>query len=159
MNFRNKFAPLFSSLFCYRRLWQACTIVFLAGHLSLQVSLMTLQLLVAQSVFGYMSVYQNRSLRILEYVNEWSLVICAYHYYCFTDFVDDPILRSKIGYSLIAVTTFILGLNSFVMVFTACKNLHHTCKRCRHQKKVKKRLKELEAIKKLKLKLKAEQQA
>ncbi len=60
LNFRNRFSPVFISLFCYRRLFQALLIVFVAQYPSLQVQSMTLQLIMVVMIFGHISAYRTR---------------------------------------------------------------------------------------------------
>ena len=52
----------------------------------------------------------------MEYFNEITMLLCFDHLYLFTDFVDDPIMRFYIGYSLISLTLLNFCFNIFVAV-------------------------------------------
>jgi hypothetical protein len=43
-------------------------------------------------------------------------MICCYHLFTFTEFVDDPEKRYQIGYSLIAFTALNISVNIFMMI-------------------------------------------
>ncbi len=133
LNFRNRFSPVFISLFCYRRLFQALLIVFVAQYPSLQVQSMTLQLIMVVMIFGHISAHRTRKNRLMEYFNECVLVLCVYHYFCFTAFVPDAEARFFIGYSLIAVTAFNIAVNVIVMQTVTVQSCIFRCKRMRHR--------------------------
>jgi len=44
------------------------------------------------------------------------ILVCVYHIYLFTDFVDDPELRYQIGYSLIICASFLIAVNLSMMI-------------------------------------------
>lgn len=45
--------------------------------------------------------------RVMEYFNECCVLLCAYHYFLFTDFVPDAAMRYEVGNFLL----FFTGLN------------------------------------------------
>ena len=55
-------------------------------------------------IFGYISAKRLPRDRRMEYFNEVTIMMCVYHLFFFTDFVDDPIARYQLGFSLIGVT-------------------------------------------------------
>lgn len=55
--------------------------------------------------------------RRLEYFNEATIMICVYHLYVFTDFVDNPVTRYQVGYSLIGTACFNVLVNVSVLVY------------------------------------------
>ena len=57
-------------------------------------------------IYGYSDVHLLALDRRLEYFNDSSIILCVYHCFLFTDFVDDPIARYQIGYSFIATVLF-----------------------------------------------------
>lgn len=67
-------------------------------------------------LFGHSNVHHLPSDRRLEYFNEWSILICQYHFICFTAFVSDANIKFSVGYSLIAVVTFNFFVNVFFML-------------------------------------------
>jgi hypothetical protein len=92
-------------------------IVFLPAYPYAQVQLITLSCVFVVIFFGYSNVYQTSRNSILEFFNEATILLCCYHMFCFTDFVDDPTVRYKIGFSLIFFTTINLAVNVSVMGF------------------------------------------
>lgn len=54
--------------------------------------------------------------RRLEYMNEFIILVCLYHYYIFTDFCDDPLTRYNIGFSLIGTAYACIAVNLIVML-------------------------------------------
>jgi hypothetical protein len=122
-NYRQKISSIFISIFCYRRLIMSLLIVFLPSYPYAQAQLMTLSCAVVIILYGYSNVYQTPKMRKLEFFNEATILLCCYHIFCFTDFVDDPTMRYKIGFSLIAFTTLNLSINVFIMLFETIKSL------------------------------------
>jgi hypothetical protein len=68
-------------------------------------------------MFGHSNVYLMLRNRVLEFFNEAIILICCYHTFCFTDFVDDPIMRYNVGFSLIVLTSINVGVNISVMIY------------------------------------------
>jgi hypothetical protein len=89
---------------------------------------MTLSCVFVVITFGYSNVYLMFRNRVLEFFNEAIILVCCYHIFCFTDFVDDPIMRYKIGYSLIVLTIINLAVNIIVMLYETLKNLYRKYK-------------------------------
>jgi hypothetical protein len=148
LNWRYKWSSMFIFIFCYRRLILSLLIVFLPTYPSAQVQLITLTNVFAIIIFTWSNVYQTSKKTILEFFNEAIILICCYHMFCFTDFVDNPTIRFNIGYSLITFTTLNLGINVFVMIIETFKNLFRKCKICKiccqkcHNRKRLKKMKE-----------------
>lgn len=67
--------------------------------------------------------------RQLEFFNEASILLCVYHLYLFTDFVDNPIIRYKVGYSFIGCTCANIMVNVFVLMKVTVESLFFSCKR------------------------------
>ena len=132
-NYRKKISSIFISIFCYRRLVMSLLIVFLPLYPYAQVQLMTLSCVFVIILYGYSNVYQMPKMRKLEFFNEATILICCYHVFCFTDFVDDPTIRYDIGFSLIAFTTLNLGINIFVMLLETFKSVKRFYKVLRHK--------------------------
>jgi hypothetical protein len=61
--------------------------------------------------------------RRLEFFNEATILICCYHTFLFTDFVDDPIMRYSMGYSLIGFTVLNIAVNICLMMMETGKSL------------------------------------
>jgi hypothetical protein len=98
-------------------------IVFCSSYPFLQVQLITQSCVFVVIFYGYSNVYLMFKNRILEFFNEATILLCCYHMFCYTDYVEDPIMRYKIGFSLILFTTLNLGINVMIMVVETLKSL------------------------------------
>jgi hypothetical protein len=98
-------------------------IVFLPAYPYAQVQLITLSCVFVVIFFGYSNVYKTSKNSLLEFFNEATILVCCYHMSCFTDFVDDPKIRYKIGGSLIVFTMINLAINVSVMGFETLKSI------------------------------------
>jgi len=79
--------------------------------------------MLAVIVFGYISAKRLPRDRRMEYFNEVTIMMCVYHLFVFTDFVDDPITRNYAGYSLIGVTCLNIVGNIGVLLSVTLKML------------------------------------
>jgi hypothetical protein len=70
-------------------------------------------------------------------------MLCAYHYFLFTDFVDSPEHRYSLGYSLIATTGLNIGVNFIILLFGSLLNLMKVYKTLNHRYRVKQHIKKL----------------
>jgi hypothetical protein len=55
----------------------------------------------------------------LETFNEICILIGTYHLLAFTDFVDDPQLKYRMGWSLIIISLLNIGVNVTIIVWSA----------------------------------------
>ena len=78
---------------------------------------------------NFSDVYREPKTRRIEQFNEWTIMLCAYHYFGFSDFVDDPEVRYYVGYSLILVTIVNLVVNITIMLLETSARLWLYCKR------------------------------
>ena len=62
-------------------------------------------------------------MNIMEIINELSILVAAYHLIAFNDFVEDPELQYKVGWSIIAVTVLNVLVNMGVMVWASYKEV------------------------------------
>jgi len=71
-------------------------------------------------------------------INEFFMILCLYHFICFTDLVPKPEDRKYIGYSL----NIVLGISLFINIaFSAVKIYRNTvfqCKKIKYLRKKKK---------------------
>ena len=132
-NYRCRWSPIFISIFCYRRLILSLLTVLLPYYPYAQVQLITLSCIFVVIFYGYSNVYKTTKNTIVEFFNETTLLFCCYHMFCFTDFVDDPTVRYKIGFSLIFFTTVNLGINVLIMFVETIHNLY-SCGKVKYQK-------------------------
>ncbi len=141
-NWRNKWSSIFICIFCYRRLILSLLIVFLPSYPYAQIQIMTYSCVCVVIFYGHSNVYRMKKQTILEFFNETTIMLCCYHMFCLTDFVDDPKMRYYTGYSLIAFTSLNLIINTLVMFIETVKNLFRKSKifrrRCRDKKHIKK---------------------
>ena len=63
--------------------------------------------------------FKNPVLNRLEIFNELCIMAAAYHLFVFTDYVDDPDMQYKVGWSMIGVTAFNIVVNMIVMGFAS----------------------------------------
>lgn len=59
----------------------------------------------------------------LETFNEICILIGTYHLLAFTDFVDDPLLKYKMGWSLIIISLFNIAVNVGIIIWSALVTL------------------------------------
>ena len=71
---------------------------------------MTFMCIIVVISFGYSLPFRLPFDRRIEYFNEITIVLCCYHLFLFTDFVDDAEIRYYIGYSIMSFAC----LNIFV---------------------------------------------
>ncbi len=71
-----------------------------------------------------------------KFFNEATILMSCYHMFCFTDFVDDPTMRYKIGLSLICFTSLNLLVNCSVMVVETFFKLYRFCKVYYHKYRI-----------------------
>ena len=83
--------------------------------------------------FGYSNVYKMKKMRRLEFFNEVSIMLCIYHSFLFTDYVDDPLIRYTVGYSLICTTFLNLGGNLVIMIIGTLQNFFGLFKRMKRK--------------------------
>jgi hypothetical protein len=88
--------------------------------------------------------------RVLEFFNEAIILLCCYHTFCFTDFVDDPIIRYNVGFSLIVLTSINVGVNIIVMMLETLKKLFRIFKVLRQKYEKWKILRKIKQIQKKK---------
>ena len=79
--------------------------------------------MLAVIIFGYISAYRLPRDRRIEYFNEITIMMCVYHLFVFTDFVDDPVIRYYVGFSLIGVTCLNIVGNVGVLLSVTLKML------------------------------------
>jgi hypothetical protein len=132
LNFRDKNAANYFVIFCYRRLFLVALIVFLQDYPYAQIQLMCLSCSYVVISVGHSNIYRLPSDLRLEYFNECTIMICVYHYICFTLFVDDPIVRYYVGYSLIGVTCFNLVVNVLLIVIHTLKGIRKATRAWRY---------------------------
>ena len=64
-------------------------------------------------------------------------MLCAYHYFLFTDFVESPEQRYSMGYSLIATTGLNIGVNFIILLLGSLLNFMKLYKTLQRKYRVK----------------------
>ena len=82
---------------------------------------MTLGCVAVIVLFGYSNVYFLPSDRRLEFFNEFTILMCLYNCYLFTDFVPRPEERYTMGYCMIVCTVFNFTVNATFMILAILK--------------------------------------
>lgn len=106
--------------------------------------------MLAVIIFGYISAYRVPRDRRIEYFNEITIMMCVYHFFVFTDFVDDPVTRYYVGFSLIGVSCLNIIGNVSVMLWVTCKLLVFRVKKYGYTMRNKKVMKKIEKERKIK---------
>jgi len=100
-------------------------------------------------IFGYISAYRLPRDRRIEYFNEITIMMCVYHLFLFTDYVDDPVNRYYVGFSLIGVSCLNIIGNLSVMIWIPCKLLVFRVKKYVYTLRNKKVMKKIEMERKI----------
>ena len=66
---------------------------------------------------GYFKPFYTKNQNLLEIGNEICILLVSYHLFLFTDFINDPQFEYNIGWSIIALTTLNIIINSLIVVF------------------------------------------
>jgi hypothetical protein len=66
-------------------------------------------------------------LNTMEVINECFIIMAAYHLFLFTEFVPDPIIQYKFGWSIILVTIINIVINMGVMIGTSIRRIKLSC--------------------------------
>lgn len=133
LSFRRRSAPNLVSIFCYQRLMLVLLIIFASnyGYAQIQLQCFTNQFFVI--AVGTFTPFRTAVYRRMEYMNQVSIMICTYHYFCMTDFVPDPETRYTVGTWLIIASCLNIVINLAVLVCTTSlslfRKLRLNCKR------------------------------
>lgn len=124
LSWRRHSSSFFIAIFCYRRLLSALFVVLLAEFPWAQVAL---TVYVNQTVIisvGLSSPFRYRSEEFLELLNEANIMLCAYHLFLFTDFLDDAYVRTQVGMSMNFFTLLNIVINLGLVVFCTIREAH-----------------------------------
>jgi hypothetical protein len=66
--------------------------------------------------------------RRLEYFTEATIMLCMHHCFLLSDFVDDPVMRYNIGYSLIESVCINLLVNLLWLLYNTLSKVIHKFK-------------------------------
>jgi hypothetical protein len=81
---------------------------------------MTFKCILVVIAFGYSLPYNLPRDRLIEYFNEAAILLCVYHEFLFTDFLDNADTRYLIGYSLIVLTCLNILGNFGLLMYVTC---------------------------------------
>ena len=122
--------------------WQiAFILIFLTRRLVFAVSILWLQeylLLHFCILYGFSSIscfylltfwpFKKAFDTIIEVFNEVCGILLIYHLMCFTDFVYDPMIRYKLGYTYVAVAVSNIAVHVFLILVTNINTLKKPAK-------------------------------
>jgi hypothetical protein len=93
--------------------------------------------------------FLKRQDNLIEFSNEYWTVLLCFHIFCFTDWVPYPDIQYRVGFSMVAVTLWIMAFNLQIMVHSSCRGLSRKCKGIRMTNRYKSEMKRLEQVKKI----------
>ena len=77
--------------------------------------------------------FENPILNRLEVFNEVCIMAASYHLFVFTEYVDDPIMQYKVGWSIIGVTAFNIMVNMGVMLYASFLKVKLAIRKLKHK--------------------------
>lgn len=114
---------MFSRYFFVRRLLISVTLVFLnylpLMQLCLQISFSMFNLCYMLRVWPY----EQKLLNVLEIINEVCYYFIAVLFFGFSDLIDDPELKFRLGWPVIGIILFQIGANMCIIVSISIKNM------------------------------------
>ena len=105
------FSLNFSFIFVVRRLFFSILWVNLVDYPALQILIMITTSLSLLIYDVYTMPIKDKTLNILEIINELSCLISLYCYLLFTDWISDTSMRINFGWLLILITIMNLAIN------------------------------------------------
>ena len=99
-------------------------IVFAGKFTYLQIIVMTYNCLFVVIIFSYKVTFNLSRDQMLEYFNEATILICVYHLFIFTDYVDNVNARFVMGYSLVFFAFLNLLVNVLVLITVTISNMN-----------------------------------
>jgi len=76
---------------------------------------------------------------VLEAFNECTILVCGYHLFLFTDYIEDPYLKFNIGWSIIGILMVNLLVNLSVAIYDMLQQIgDYLAKNCSKKKSKKK---------------------
>jgi len=84
---------------------------------------------------GSIDIFRLTNDEKLEYFNEALILICVYHFLCFTDFVD-ILVREYVGISLVFFSIFNVSINLLVLLIATFKRILFVQKKLRYKYRV-----------------------
>ena len=119
----SKAALLYNVIFMLRRLLFSLIAVVMDGSPVLQVQLLIFHCILMLIYNILVQPFEEPTLNYLEIFNELCIIVAAYHLIPFTDFLDDPEIKYEIGWSIIGITTFNIGVNMIFMSLLSLRKL------------------------------------
>jgi hypothetical protein len=124
LSWRRRSSPFFIAIFCYRRLFLALLVVLLADYPFAQIMLTVFSNQSVIILLGLSKPFRFGSEERLEFFNEANIMICSYHLFLFTDFVDGPLMRHNIGISMIVFTTLNIAVNLGIAFYSSLREMY-----------------------------------
>ena len=103
--------PLF---FYYRRILIPLSIILFPQNMIAHYLTLTLSGIATMVLIGVKKPFKSRSRNTVEILEESVIIVLMYHMFCFTDWIDDPMLQFVLGYSVIGFVLSHLFLFLFI---------------------------------------------
>ena len=116
---RGKQVMFVASWFFIRRIIFVIPVILMPKFRSLHLLIYCLSCIIKIISLNYVHPFEP-SRNNLEIFNEICIMLMFYHLHCYNDFVPDPILRYKIGYSQL----FFFGIFLLVHIYTLLKETY-----------------------------------
>lgn len=123
---RRRPAAFYPGIFCYRRLLLAVIVVQLAEAPYWQIMLNIFLIQTVIICVGYIQPFKYKSDYWLEMANEAVIMICAYHFLVFSDFVPNAHTRFLGGSSLIAFSGLSVVMNLGAIYLATLREIYRS---------------------------------
>lgn len=125
-------------MFFFRRFVMIIVLVLLPSQRNVQIVAQLWSTLYIMSYTAYVLPYKNLIQNVQEVINEWTVIVAAYHLFAFTEWVYDMERRMELGWTLIGTIVLNVAFNFAILgyyVISSCIN------KLKHKYRVKKRQK------------------
>ena len=79
---------------------------------------------------SYVDLFNTKRRQVIEELNEILIMLTVYHFFCFTDFVQDVSTRTKyVGLSMVGITLLNMAVNLIPILYDSSINLKKKFKR------------------------------
>lgn len=116
LRYNNKFALLYNVVYMLRRLVFTAVANFLGNSPTLQVQLIVMHSVIVLMYIKLARPFESPLVNFMEVFNEFCILIAACHLFCFTEYLGDPNMQYKMGFSMIGVTVLNIVCNMLVMI-------------------------------------------
>jgi len=115
-------------MFFFRRFVMIFMLVLLPSQRNIQIVTQLWSTLYIMSYTAYVLPYKSMTQNYQEILNEITVLVAAYHLFCFTEWIFDYHRRFELGWSLIGIIILNVIINvvivCFVVLKSVCKKLY-----------------------------------